>query len=465
MPADIITSSSVSMTTREQIRRHYQTLTSLRRRRCVEGVTPVTPPLPPEGPASSQVELQASDDVIRMSEEEEEEEEESEVLLALSESSPSSTGSVTPDNDLADPEEAESESGQEVKASRAAAEKDDDDDNDDDGGGGEASSDESRESVLQEALSSERRGEEDDEEDERKSEDELFAQDYLLRVCDAVQVCPGVSEQLLQLLDEFSAVGPLEASGAPEHLFDGLSRVLQPWPQLLRDFAAFLNRGQAHRCGLLLEQQLFERSRQFLRRLGRSLGEGSALYQQVVSVLQGSPSPPPEDMDKISSLLKRHPDLQEEFWEFFQQLHAQPLPLATSYKSTETDYMSKNPPDGNRKRVDRQPSDKSETGSDGEEEVESERPLCAKNISMTPSGEKVVVWTREADRAILTACQQRGANPQTFRHVSAQLGNKTAQQVSLRFHDLMNLFHSAFQKSTSCFSESQPISTQEAAVD
>lgn len=35
----------------------------------------------------------------------------------------------------------------------------------------------------------------------------------------------------------------------------------------------------------------------------------------------------------------------------------------------------------------------------------------------------------EADRAILTACQQRGANRKTFRHVSAQLGNKTAQQV------------------------------------
>lgn len=35
----------------------------------------------------------------------------------------------------------------------------------------------------------------------------------------------------------------------------------------------------------------------------------------------------------------------------------------------------------------------------------------------------------EADRTILTACQQRGANRKTFRHVSAQLGNKTAQQV------------------------------------
>lgn len=48
-----------------------------------------------------------------------------------------------------------------------------------------------------------------------------------------------------------------------------------------------------------MEQQLFERSRQFLRRLGRSLGEGTTLYQQVVSALQRSSTPPPEDMDKV----------------------------------------------------------------------------------------------------------------------------------------------------------------------
>lgn len=48
-----------------------------------------------------------------------------------------------------------------------------------------------------------------------------------------------------------------------------------------------------------LEQQLFQRSRQFLRRLGTSLGEGSALYQQVVSVLQGSSASRPEDLEKV----------------------------------------------------------------------------------------------------------------------------------------------------------------------
>lgn len=66
-----------------------------------------------------------------------------------------------------------------------------------------------------------------------------------LQVCDAVQVRPGLPEQLLQVLDEFSAAGGAEV------LYDRLSRVLQQWPQLLRDFAAFLTPGQASRCGLV----------------------------------------------------------------------------------------------------------------------------------------------------------------------------------------------------------------------
>lgn len=51
----------------------------------------------------------------------------------------------------------------------------------------------------------------------------------------------------------------------------------------------------------LLEQQLFERSRRFLRQLGRRLGEDSSPYQQVVSALQGNSVPPPEDMDKVDN--------------------------------------------------------------------------------------------------------------------------------------------------------------------
>lgn len=73
------------------------------------------------------------------------------------------------------------------------------------------------------------------------------------QVCDAVQVSPALSEQLLQVFEQFSAAGPL---GAPELLYDGLSCVLRPWPQLLRDFAAFLNREQAGRCGLVSDLTL-----------------------------------------------------------------------------------------------------------------------------------------------------------------------------------------------------------------
>ncbi|XP_040909821.1 GON-4-like protein isoform X1 [Toxotes jaculatrix] len=475
-PADIIIPSTVSMTTTEQIRRHYQTLVVLRRkgrkrrssssppekekpalnrggmRSDKEALTPPPPP-PPEGPTPSQVEV--VDDIIRINEErkeEEQEEEESEVLLVLSESSSSTAGSVTHDDDMVDPEEVGSESEQEVTLtpSRAAEGESDGDD-------GETSSDESRASVLQlqEKLSSEGTEEEEDEDDRREAEEVAFAQDYLHRVLEVVQVSPGLSEQLLQVLDQFSAEGPLGASGAPELLYDRLSCLLQPWPQLLRDFAAFLSRGQARRCGLLWEQQLFERSRRFLRRLGRSLGESSSLYQQVVSVLQGSPTPPPEDMDKISSLLAHHPDLHQ----FFHQLHSRTSPIATSSETTKVDSAFQK----NRTGSDHQMSDESGTGSDREEEEE--RAVCAKNISMTSTGEKVVIWTREADRAILTACQQRGANRKTFRQVSAHLGNKTTQQVSLRFHDLINLFQSSSQKSTSCSSECQPISSQEVAPD
>ncbi|KAI4893265.1 hypothetical protein NFI96_019664 [Prochilodus magdalenae] len=79
----------------------------------------------------------------------------------------------------------------------------------------------------------------------------------------------------------------------------------------------------------------------------------------------------------------------------------------------------------------------------------SDTPVCAKNISLTPSGERVVLWTREADRVILTACQQQGANQSTFQAVSAQLGNKTASEVSKRFRDLMRLFHTSARQASS----------------
>ncbi|KAL4646704.1 GON-4-like protein isoform X1 [Arapaima gigas] len=90
-------------------------------------------------------------------------------------------------------------------------------------------------------------------------------------------------------------------------------------------------------------------------------------------------------------------------------------------------------------------------------------PVCAKNISLTPSGEKVILWTREADRVILTACQQQGANQNTFQAVSAQLGNKTANEVSRRFRDLMRLFHTAARQVSSEDEASNP--EQQSATD
>lgn len=76
-------------------------------------------------------------------------------------------------------------------------------------------------------------------------------------------------------------------------------------------------------------------------------------------------------------------------------------------------------------------------------------PVCAKNISLTASGEKVILWTREADRVILTTCQQEGANQNTFQAISALLGNKTSNEVSRRFRDLMHLFRMAARQTNS----------------
>uniref|UniRef100_A0A665TW53 Myb-like domain-containing protein n=1 Tax=Echeneis naucrates TaxID=173247 RepID=A0A665TW53_ECHNA len=426
--SDITTSSTVSMTITEQIRRHCLTLAGLRWRRPSSATLDTdkcpsksgkafTPP--PEDHASYQVD----DDVIRMNDEWiKEEEEESEILLALSESSSSTAGSLSHDDDLGNPERVESENEQEgaVTSSRAAYS---------DGDDGETSYNENV--PPQEKLSLGGSEEEEDEDDQTEVDDMMFAQDYLHRVCEAVQVCPGLSEQVLQMLDQFSSVGSPGTWEGLDVLYDGLSSVLQPWPQLIRDFAGFLNRGQAHRCGLLLEQQMFEHSRQFLRQLERSLGDSSSLYQQVVLMLQGSPTPPSEDMDKIWSLLKHHPDLQDCF-----------LQVYTHSPEVDSGPQTRN--------SDRKEVRLTQTGSDAEEES---------------NRDKVITWTREADRVILTACQRGGANRKTFRHVSAHLGNRTAHQVSLRFHYLMTLFQSASEKSTSVSSEGQPISRQEAAPD
>ncbi|KAM6972861.1 uncharacterized protein gon4la [Aplochiton taeniatus] len=272
--------------------------------------------------------------------------------------------------------------------------------------------------------------------------------------------------------------------GCPVELYHGLASVLEPWPQLLRDYAAFLRPSQALRCGLLAEQQLFESSRRFLRYLELGLGADSSRYQEVICLLQEGPALNPSGMRKmkakVASLLKSHTHLQEEFWVFFKELHSQP---SSTQNGIPKDYITQNSTDPGKKkgrsrktRKTKQAEEKEEAGNRGDTEKDgekgemddspsspsAERPVCAKNISLSPSGKKVVLWTREADRTILTACQQRGANQKTFQAVSAQLGNKTAKEVCGRFKDLVNLFRSASQKTSD---EDLPISRQEAAPD
>ncbi|CAL8293125.1 unnamed protein product [Merluccius merluccius] len=56
--------------------------------------------------------------------------------------------------------------------------------------------------------------------------------------------------------------------------------------------------------------------------------------------------------------------------------------------------------------------------------------VWANNVSLTPSGDKLVLWTREVDRSILMACQQMGAKHKTFCLLADQLGNKTSNQLT-----------------------------------
>ncbi|CAB1334275.1 unnamed protein product [Coregonus sp. 'balchen'] len=497
----------------------------------------------------------------------------------------------------------------------------------------------------------------------RESKDFAFAQAYLNRVREALQDVPGKVEEFLGILYEFEQLG--EGRSAVK-LFSQLRPVLGEWPDLLRDFAAFLLPEQALECGLFEEQQAFERSRRFLRQLEISFGENLSHYQKIVRALQGGPGLSPASIEELkaqmSSLLKGHTHLQGEFWVFFDELRppsARPgqfeeacwleeagggidggegvglgsgggasggfeevtlpdleeeeIPPMTSrrrrrkigshgiykecdwpekdcfclchgashdaklrrhkrkgcsrchgnkasdgvsraMKSLDPLYPTATSPTadlhtetgGEEREEEREDEKEEEREEDKEEEQEvdaevkdevdsgansphseeqgapswegpgegslplpeekeeeddeieedeeewndgerehspspkkskgdgegsgvsdgpptplsgemenpltplqpcpsppSDPPVCAKNISLTASGEKVILWTREADRVILTTCQQQGANRSTFQAISTQLGNKTPNEVSRRFRDLMRLFHTA----------------------
>ncbi|XP_062385608.1 GON-4-like protein isoform X2 [Sardina pilchardus] len=320
-----------------------------------------------------------------------------------------------------------------------------------------------------------------DDDPRKETKEVAFAQAYLEKVREALQVVPGKVEEFLGVLNTFER----EPEGrTPVELYQRLRPLLQHWPELLQDFAAFLQPEQAHQCGLLVEQQAFERSRRFLRQLELSFGEGSTLYRKVVKLLRGGTSHGgiAEVKAQISSLLGSHSHLLEEFWVFFHQLYPQASesaqseemkrpntdagrqdnqPITSHIHAQEEDCGNSLPRSLGRRRQLVFP-DALDTGNTRERLPAQQSPLqdlenaavdpeivCAKNISLMPSGERVVLWTREADRAILTACQQKGANQRTFCAVSAQLGNKTANEVCSRFHDLMRLFHTSSRERSS----------------
>ncbi|XP_023256433.1 GON-4-like protein [Seriola lalandi dorsalis] len=513
----------------------------------------------------------------------------------------------------------------------------------------------------------------------RESKDVAFAQSYLSRVREALQDVPGQVEEFVSLLNEFEQVGE---GREVVLLFRKLRCILGDRTDLLRDFAAFLHPEQALQCGLLEEQQAFERSRRFLRQLEISFGDNPSHYQKIIKALQTGPDLSPTSIHELkaqmATLLKGHTHLQTEFWVFFDELRPPParprqfeeahwpeeggggsdcgdgvgqvsgggvtggfeevtLPeleeeeeghkiqpmtsrrqrrkmnahrnykdcdwsdkewpcpcrdakisrhrrkgcsrchgnktsggVSRAMKSLDPLYSQISSAPGEAGDLDLKGDDDSpqpdrsgaswegsfpltdekeeeeELDDEEDEEDEEERrnidkehspavkrsrreeapqppsfiptsstvsttststsssvtssstsctssitspctssispsasstssssapprpspppdpPVCAKNISLTASGEKVILWTREADRVILTTCQQEGANQNTFQSISTLLGNKTSSEVSRRFRDLMRLFRTAARQTSS---EDEAPPTEPAAAD
>nr|XP_037852138.1 GON-4-like protein [Chlorocebus sabaeus] len=84
----------------------------------------------------------------------------------------------------------------------------------------------------------------------REQKDLAFAQAYLTRVREALQHIPGKYEDFLQVIYEFESSTQRQTA---VDLYKSLQILLQDWPQLLKDFAAFLLPEQALACGLVSE--------------------------------------------------------------------------------------------------------------------------------------------------------------------------------------------------------------------
>ncbi|XP_078297488.1 GON-4-like protein isoform X1 [Panthera onca] len=155
----------------------------------------------------------------------------------------------------------------------------------------------------------------------REQKDLAFAQAYLTRVREALRHAPGKYEDFLQVIYEFES-SPQRQTAVD--LYRSLQILLQDWPQLLKDFAAFLLPEQALACGLFEEQQAFEKSRKFLRQLEICFAENPSHHQKIIKVLQSCADCLPQEISELKTqmwqLLKGHDHLQDEFSVFFDHL-------------------------------------------------------------------------------------------------------------------------------------------------
>ncbi|KAM5293665.1 GON-4-like protein isoform 3-T7 [Glossophaga mutica] len=155
----------------------------------------------------------------------------------------------------------------------------------------------------------------------REQKDLAFAQAYLTRVREALQHIPGKYEDFLQVIYEFESSTQRQTA---VDLYKSLQMLLQDWPQLLKDFAAFLLPEQALACGLFEEQQAFEKSRKFLRQLEICFAENPSHHQKIIKVLQSCADCLPQEIAELKTqmwhLLKGHDHLQDEFSIFFDHL-------------------------------------------------------------------------------------------------------------------------------------------------
>ncbi|TRY89449.1 hypothetical protein DNTS_016047, partial [Danionella cerebrum] len=381
----------------------------------------------------------------------------------------------------------------------------------------------------------------------RESKDMAFAQSYLSRVREALQDLPGKVEEFLGLLYEFEQAG---GGHSVVELFSQLKLLLRDWPELLKDFSAFLLPEQALECGLLKTQMsallkghthlqgefgmFFDEMRPSPARPGQF--EEAVWPEDVASGVDGEAAvsttshgggvwagfeevtlPDLEEEDELHKIRqmdssnrrrrrktmlthgnfkgangskvlksqgatfpsvdaqpervgeeKEEEALQREVVDEEKDRSERPPGLIPVEQPTHTEEEKNNEEEDSQHAPPEKQSKEGETAESTQQNAlgpASDIPVCAKNISLTPSGERVVLWTREADRVILTTCQQQGANQSTFEAVSQQLGNKTASEVSRRFRDLMHLFHTAASEASSEDETAEPQSATDEEQD